>query len=221
MKKSLILALAGVLILLLIAVLNGCGKGTQMDANKPNSNEMSTNSKTQPPENKNLREIWLAGGCFWGSEAYLAKLNGVVYTDVGYANGKTENPTYEQVTYRNTGHAETVYVKYDPAQISLVTLLTYYFKVVDPTSLNRQGNDTGVQYRTGIYYKNAADKATIDAVISQEQKKYAAPIVTEVLPLTNYYIAEAAHQQYLRKNPGGYCHINLSILDNDPIAKGK
>ena len=175
----------------------------------------------QPSLDKNHREIWLAGGCFWGLEAYLDKLNGVVYTDVGYANGNTENPTYEQVCYNNTGHAETVYVQYDPQRIDLATLLTYFFKVVDPTTLNRQGNDRGVQYRSGIYYKDPADKALIDQVMSNEQRKHSAKLVTEVAPLRNYYVAEEYHQKYLVKNPGGYCHIDLSSLDEDPLAKAK
>ena len=166
------------------------------------------------------REIWLAGGCFWGLEAYLDKLQGVVTTNVGYANGNTENPTYEQVCHNNTGHVETVCVQYDPKRIDLATLISYFFKVVDPTSLNRQGNDRGVQYRTGIYFKDPTDKAVIDAVIAKEQLNYSAKIVTEVALLRNYYVAEEYHQQYLAKNPDGYCHIDLSSLDGDPLAKG-
>jgi peptide methionine sulfoxide reductase msrA/msrB len=173
----------------------------------------------QPPLAAGHREIWLAGGCFWGLEAYLDKLEGVVYADVGYANGNTENPTYEQVCYSNTGHAEAVYVQYDPQRIELATLLGYFFKVVDPTSLNRQGNDRGIQYRSGIYYRDPADKATIDQVIASEQKKYSAKIVTEVVPLRNYYVAETYHQKYLVKNPNGYCHIDLTSLDKDPQNK--
>jgi len=171
--------------------------------------------------NDDLKEIWLAGGCFWGLEAYVAKLNGVVNTNVGYANGKTEKPTYEQVCSGQTGHAETVYIQYDPMQIDLATLLTYFFKVVDPTSLNQQGNDRGTQYRSGIYYQDIADKAIIDQVVSQEQSQYVALIVTEVLPLRSYYIAEEYHQQYLANNPNGYCHIDLSSLDHDPRANGR
>jgi peptide methionine sulfoxide reductase msrA/msrB len=169
--------------------------------------------------NRKYREIWLAGGCFWGLEAYLDKLNGVITTNVGYANGNTENPTYEQVCHNNTGHAETVYVQYDPKRIDLATLITYFFKVVDPTSLNRQGNDRGVQYRSGIFFKDTTDKAVIEQAIADEQKKYSARIVTEVKPLLNYYIAEEYHQKYLAKNPNGYCHIDLSSLDKDPMAK--
>lgn len=166
-------------------------------------------------DHKNLHEIWLAGGCFWGLEAYLLKIKGIVATNVGYGNGNTQHPSYKQVCYENTGHAEMVYVQYDSEKISLLALLNYYFKVIDPLSVNRQGNDIGSQYRTGIYYKAVEDKAIIDRVIAQEQGKYAARIVTEVLPIANYYVAEEEHQKYLLKNPQGYCHINLALLDEE------
>jgi peptide methionine sulfoxide reductase msrA/msrB len=212
MKTDFTLVLIGIAIIALVAVMSGCGKELAMNTNNKRP--------AQPTLDANHREIWLAGGCFWGLEAYMEKLNGVVYADVGYANGNTENPTYEQVCSGNTGHAEAVYVQYDPKHIDLATMLAYFFKVVDPTTLNRQGNDRGIQYRSGIYYKDPADKAVIDEVIAQEQLKYPAKIVTEVAPLRNYYVAEEYHQQYLAKNPGGYCHIDLSSLDKDPRAKG-
>ena len=189
-----------------------------MNANQVSNNYQVNNRQVLPLEDKNLREVWLAGGCFWGIDAYLSKLNGVVYTNVGYANGQIENPTYEQVCSSNTGFTETVYAQYDPKRIDLSTLVTYFFKVVDPTSLNKQGNDRGSQYRSGIYYKDAADKGTIEKVITEEQLKYKSTIITEVVPLRNYYVAEDYHQKYLEKNPNGYCHINLSSLDNDPNA---
>ena len=220
MENSLTKVLAGITIFILLAVLSGCGKGLAMNTGSANDNRKTVYRQEQPPVTGNIREIWLAGGCFWGLEAYLDKLNGVVFTNVGYGNGNTENPTYQQVCSNNTGHAETVYVQYDPKLIDLPTLLTYYFKVVDPTSVNRQGNDRGSQYRSGIYYKDSGDKAVIDQVIAQEQKKYSAAVVTEVLPLRNYYVAEDYHQKYLEKNPNGYCHIDLSTLDADPMAKG-
>lgn len=168
-----------------------------------------------------LREIWLAGGCFWGLQAYLDRLSGVMYTNVGYANGEADNPSYQQVCGGSTGHAETVYVQYDPAQMDLATLLVYFFKAIDPTSVNRQGNDWGSQYRSGIYYQDAADKPVIEQAVAVEQKKYTTAIVTEVLPLRNYYPAEEYHQKYLEKNPGGYCHIDLSSLDRDSMARRK
>ena len=157
-----------------------------------------------------LREIWFAGGCFWGVEAYFARIPGVVRTSVGYANGKTTNPTYYDI--KHTGHAETVQINYDPRKVNLRILLEYFFHIIDPTSLNQQGNDIGTQYRTGIYYKDDGDLMIIKAVVDAIQKKYKKPVATEVLPLENYFPAEEYHQEYLDKNPGGYCHINLTSL---------
>ncbi|MGI6558285.1 MAG: peptide-methionine (R)-S-oxide reductase MsrB [Limnochordia bacterium] len=154
-----------------------------------------------------MAEIYLAGGCFWGMEKYLASIRGVVSTEVGYANGKTSNPTYEDVCHKNTGHAETVRVNYDPDVISLRFLLQLYFEAIDPTSVNRQGGDVGVQYRTGIYYTDSADLPVIQEAIGQLQKTLHRPVAVEVKPLENYWPAEEYHQKYLDKNPGGYCHI--------------
>lgn len=162
---------------------------------------------------KNLHTIYLAGGCFWGVQAYLKELPGVYKTEVGYANGTTPNPTYEQVCTNKTGYAETVKVSYDPSVITTAQLLDGFFKVVDPTSLNQQGNDRGSQYRSGIYYIDAGDKAIAEAAVDKQKKIYTAPVVTEVTPLTRYYKAEEYHQDYLDKNPGGYCHINLNDAD--------
>jgi len=156
-----------------------------------------------------MKRIVLAGGCFWGMEAYFQRLEGVVETEVGYANGTTENPTYEQVCRHTTGYAEVLSVVYDETIISLETLLKHFWKVIDPTLLNRQGGDIGDQYRTGIYYQNAEDVEVIKASLAEEQKKIEKPIVTEVKPLANYYVAETYHQKYLDKNPHGYCHIPL------------
>lgn len=164
-------------------------------------------------ENRELSEIYLAGGCFWGVEAYFARIYGVAKTSVGYANGETKKPSYHDIA--STGHAETICVFYDCKVVSLVTLLDYFFKITQPTSKNRQGNDIGTQYRTGIYYTNVDDLAFIEAVVAEEQKKYKMPIVTEVLPLENFYEAEDYHQNYLLKNPNGYCHIDFSSLKQD------
>ena len=164
--------------------------------------------------NQVVRKIWLAGGCFWGVEAYFARISGVAETNVGYANGKTNNPTYEKIPV--TGHVETVEVSYNPQIISLDQLLTYFFGIIDPTIKNRQGPDTGTQYRTGIYYEDEADLAVIKEIVKEEQKKYDRPIVTEIKPLEGYFLAEDYHQDYLKKNPGGYCHIDLSKL---PVQK--
>jgi methionine-S-sulfoxide reductase len=157
-------------------------------------------------------EIYLAGGCFWGMEKYLSLIKGVEATQVGYANGKTLFPTYEEVCHNNTGHAETVKVVYNPEVISLKELLKLYFEAIDPTSLNRQGADVGTQYRTGIYYINERDLPVIREAIAELQKKYDKPVVIEVEPLRNYSPAEEYHQKYLDKNPGGYCHISPELF---------
>lgn len=154
-----------------------------------------------------MSEIYLAGGCFWGLEKYLASIRGVQYTQVGYANGKTENPTYEEVCYKNTGHAETVRVQYDAKILPLEFLLELYYDAIDPVSLNRQGGDRGVQYRTGIYYIDVKDLPIIEDSIAKLQKRYDKPIAIEIKKLDNFYPAEEYHQKYLDKNPGGYCHI--------------
>lgn len=162
---------------------------------------------------KQTKEIYLAGGCFWGLEKYLSLLNGVVSTQVGYANGKTKAPSYEDVCYRNTGHAETVKVVYDPTQISLSFLLSLFFDVIDPVSVNRQGNDVGTQYRTGIYYVNPEDEPVIKAAIHALAQRFDKPIAIEVLALCQYDPAEDYHQKYLDQNPGGYCHIGSSMFE--------
>jgi len=158
-----------------------------------------------------LKEIALAGGCFWGVDEFFSRKEGVLSTKSGYSNGQVDNPTYEEVCTGKTGHAETVLVQYDESRISLETILEKFFKVIDPTSLNRQGNDIGTQYRTGIYYIDTKDKETIDNFIEQKQPRYSSPIVVEVEPLRNFFDAEEYHQDYLKKNPRGYCHIDLSI----------
>lgn len=158
-------------------------------------------------------EIYLAGGCFWGVEKYLSLIKGVESTQVGYANGKTLFPTYEEVCHNNTGHAETVKVVYDPSKITLKELLNIYFEAIDPISMNKQGADVGVQYRTGIYYINESDLSVIQQAISELQKKYDKPIAIEVEPLKNYSPAEEYHQKYLDKNPGGYCHISYDTFE--------
>lgn len=160
-----------------------------------------------------MKEIYLAGGCFWGVEKYLGSLPGVGGTDVGYANGKTEHPSYEEVCSGSTGHTEAVRVEYDPMKISLSHILHMYFDVIDPTSLNRQGNDVGSQYRTGIYYVNSEDEMVIRQSIARLQQGYEKPVVIEVKPLENYYLAEEYHQNYLDKNPGGYCHIDRDSFE--------
>lgn len=158
----------------------------------------------------NKKIIYLAGGCFWGMEGYFKRINGVLSTETGYANGHTENPSYEQVCQQNTGHAETLKVEYDADVISLTDILRHFFRVIDPTTLNRQAHDVGTQYRSGIYYTDPADRDIIQATIKAEQGRYSKPIVVENLPLEQYFPAEEYHQDYLEKNPGGYCHIDIS-----------
>lgn len=168
-----------------------------------------------------LKTIYLAGGCFWGVEAYLEKVYGVADVVSGYANGDTENPTYEDVSYKNSGHAETVKVDYDPARISLEQILDYYLLVVDPTSMNKQGNDRGVQYRSGVYYTDESERKIIEERLNKEQAKYADKIVVEVEKLDNFYEAEEYHQDYLKKNPNGYCHIDISKANEVIIDQSK
>ncbi len=153
-----------------------------------------------------MKEIYLAGGCFWGTQKFFDQFDGIVKTEVGYANGPEKAPTYEEVC-ADSGHAETVRIAYDEKVISLTQVLKYYFMVIDPVSVNQQGHDTGIQYRTGIYFTNIDQKPEIDAVYAEEQEKYDRPLAVEVQPLKNFYSAEEYHQKYLEKNPGGYCHI--------------
>ncbi|MFA9422498.1 MAG: peptide-methionine (S)-S-oxide reductase MsrA [Sedimentibacter sp.] len=158
-----------------------------------------------------MREIYLAGGCFWGLQAFFDLREGIEETAVGYSNGNTENPTYEQVCTNKTGYTETVYIKYNEDKISLNKILEDFWKVIDPTSLNKQGGDRGTQYRTGIYYVKEDDLNDIEKSLEDIAKKYTKPIVTEVEKLKNFYRAEEYHQKYLQKNPNGYCHIDLSL----------
>ncbi|MFA6309485.1 MAG: peptide-methionine (R)-S-oxide reductase MsrB [Clostridia bacterium] len=156
------------------------------------------------------KEIWLAGGCFWGVQAYFSNIDGVTRTSVGYANGRGKNPSYHEIQY--TGHAETVSVEYNSDKVGLQTILEYFFHIIDPTLINKQGNDVGTQYRTGIYYKDEADRIIIEKFVKRQQKKYIVPIAVEISPLENFFQAEEYHQDYLKKTPGGYCHIDLNSL---------
>ncbi len=181
----------------------------------------SKNTAQQQKDKANLmntKEIYLAGGCFWGVEAYFERIPGVMDVVSGYANGNTRNPSYEQVIYMGTGHAETVKVVYDPERVDLETLLRHFFRIIDPTSLNRQGNDRGTQYRTGIYYTEEADAPLITAALQREQGKWQQPLVVENKLLVAFDDAEEYHQDYLAKNPNGYCHVDLNLVDQ-PLKK--
>ena len=169
--------------------------------------------KQEKKNMKNLSEIYFAGGCFWGTDHFLKQIRGVKSTQVGYANGNIANPTYQQVCTGKTNFAETVKVEYNPQEVPLKLLIDLFFKTIDPTSLNRQGNDKGSQYRTGIYYTDKVDLPTIRTAIDELAKEYSKPIVIEVKPLSNFYKAEEYHQDYLDKNPGGYCHINPALFE--------
>ena len=161
------------------------------------------------------REIYLAGGCFWGTEAFLKRLPGIVGCKVGYANGNgsVPHPNYEQVCSGTTGCAETVHVTYDPHVISLPLLLRAYFTTIDPTSVNRQGGDVGEQYRTGIYWTDPADEESVRGALYQLQREISRSqgrrVAVEAAPLSSFQPAEDYHQDYLDKNPSGYCHVDL------------
>ncbi len=173
-----------------------------------------------------MKTIYLAGGCFWGTQKFFDQFGGVVRTEVGYANGpegKTapgttkgegvaKPPTYQDVC-SDSGHAETVLVEFDEEKISLAELLRYYFMVIDPVSVNRQGHDSGIQYRTGIYYTDPEMLPVIRGICGEVSERIGAPLAVEVGPLVNYYPAEEYHQKYLDKNPGGYCHIPAAFFE--------
>lgn len=166
-----------------------------------------------------VKEIYLAGGCFWGAEHFFKQIDGVVRTEVGFANGNTENPSYKEVYTDTTGYAETVRICFDDSRVGLKFLLRMFFKAIDPTSMNKQGEDEGTRYRTGIYYKNPDDLPAIRLVFEEEQKKHSAPLAVEVEPLRNFYSAEEYHQDYLDKNPDGYCHLPLELFQFARNAK--
>ena len=158
-----------------------------------------------------MRTIYLAGGCFWGMQKFFDQFEGVLSTQVGYANGPDRAPTYQEVC-RNSGHAETVRIDYDEGKLSLDKLLELYFLVIDPLSVNKQGGDEGIQYRTGVYYTNPDQLPMIQAAFEKEAAKVGSPLAVELLPLTNFFPAEEYHQKYLDKNPGGYCHIPQRMM---------
>ena len=159
--------------------------------------------------NEFMKTIYFAGGCFWGVEHFFKGVDGVRSATPGYANGNKENPTYKEVYTDTTGFAETVKVDYNPDRVSLETLLTLFFTIIDPLSLNRQGHDEGTRYRTGVFYTDAEDRPIIEEAFRAVEAKLGARPVTELEPLRNFYPAEDYHQDYLDKNPGGYCHLPL------------
>lgn len=170
-----------------------------------------THQKERPVQHT----IYLAGGCFWGLQAYMERIYGVLDTQVGYANGKSDHTSYQEVS--KSDHAETVKVVFDPSKISLDKLLLYYFKVIDPTSIDKQGNDIGRQYRTGIYYSDPKDAPIVAKALERLQQENTQKIQIELEPLKNYVVAEPYHQDYLKKNPHGYCHIDLKQAEEPLI----
>jgi peptide methionine sulfoxide reductase msrA/msrB len=209
MRRTLgLLALLTLLSLTLVA----CAPRSTVSS-APDSAKSTTTSATAG--GANLKTIYLAGGCFWGLEKYVALVHGVANAEVGYANGNRDNARYGD----GSGYAEVVKIDYDPAVAPLGFILGLYYDAIDPVSVNRQGNDVGTEYRTGIYYTDPADKAVIEKSIAELQKSLSDPVAIEVRPLVRYNAAEDYHQDYLAKNPGGYCHIPRKLFDAAKAAR--
>ena len=165
-----------------------------------------------------LKDIWFAAGCFWGAQKFFKQIDGVEFTEVGFANGKVQNPSYQQVYTDTTGHAECVHVRYDPERVSLKRLTELYFKIIDPLSLNKQGEDEGTRYRTGVYYEDERDFNILREVFFDTEKRLGVEeMPVELQRLKCFYPADEYHQDYLDKNPGGYCHLSPEIFK---LAKG-
>ncbi len=159
------------------------------------------------------KDIWFAAGCFWGAQKFFKLIEGVEFTEVGFANGRIPNPTYQEVYTDTTGHAECVHVRYNPSVVSLQRLTELFFQIIDPLSLNKQGEDEGTRYRTGVYYDDEQDLDTLTTVFQEEKAKLGVPeIPVELLHLSSFYRAEEYHQDYLDKNPSGYCHLNPALF---------
>lgn len=197
-------------------LLVGCSSPTRTGTE---NDKVASKPSSEPPRSEHMATIYLAGGCFWGVEKYIASIQGVLNTEAGYANGTTDSPTYGEVVTGLTGDAETVRVDYDPTVAPLPFILELLYKAIDPTSVNRQGNDVGTQYRSGIYYSDEADLPVIERSIAQLQERYDKPIAIEVAPLTSFTTAEEYHQDYLEKNPQGYCHIGGDLFRSAAEAK--
>lgn len=195
----------------LVVCLGGCGSPAVSSAEMPHE----IVQENMPTDGQ--KEIYLAGGCFWGTELYTSLVYGVVSAESGYANGATSHPSYREVC-NGSGHAETVHIVYDPAKVSLDQLLLAFYDSIDPTAKDRQGNDIGRQYRSGIYYvpnadgSESADAAVIRTSLDALQQRIGKPLAIEVAPIVNFYRAEDAHQEYLVKNPNGYCHISPALI---------
>lgn len=234
MRQSLFI----ITLLIIGLLLSACGQrdaGIQKSQIPASQQHHTQNSYTLNEDVENVNEhldysssdletIYLAGGCFWGVEAFTEKLYGVKEVQSGYANGTTKNPTYEDVIHGDDGFVEAVEVTYDPERIELKTLIDDLFLVIDPTSQNKQGNDVGEQYRSGIYTEDAQILPEIKTIVDKQQTYYEDPLAIETTILQNFYVAEDEHQNYLAKNPDGYCHIDLTVTDElaiKPIEKDK
>jgi len=204
-------ACVAALIALALLVLSASGCGSK---ETPGGAVGSTVSP-RPMGGKGVKTVYLAGGCFWGTEKYLDAIHGVTATEVGCANGASRSATYGD----GSGYAEAVRVDYDPSVAPLPFLLRVFYQAMDPTSVDRQGNDVGTEYRSGIYYTDPADRPIIDASLAQLQTQHDKPIAIETGPLKNYTRAEDYHQRYLQKNPGGYCHIPLNLFKQAASAR--
>ena len=158
-----------------------------------------------------MQTIYLAGGCFWGLQKFFDQFDGVLETEVGYANGPDAAPSYQDVC-NDSGHAETVRIAYDEDKLPLKKVLDYYFMVIDPLSVNRQGHDEGIQYRTGVFYTDESQLPELRTAFDRERQKAGAPLAVVLEPLRNFFSAEEYHQKYLDKNPNGYCHIPQKYL---------
>jgi len=200
------------LALFLVLVLSACSSQSL------NNEETTSNDTISLAASGDLETIYFAGGCFWGVEEYFSRVEGVIDAESGYANGKTVNPTYTEVSFGNTGHVETVKVQYEPSVITLDELVSKYLKIVNPYTCNKQGNDEGEQYRTGIYYINDIQKESIETLIAIFEANADKEVAIEILPLDNYYIAEEYHQDYLKKNPNGYCHISFDSVEEEEVV---
>ena len=199
-------------------VLAGCSsnqQAKQLPAEEPGISTPTASSDASTTAGGPLKTIYLAGGCFWGLEKYVGLVRGVVDAESGYANGSKDNARYGD----GSGYAEVVKVVYNPAEAPLPFLLGLYYDAIDPTTVNRQGNDVGTEYRTGIYYTDPADKAVIEDSLAELQTQLSEPVAIESEPLTTYTPAEEYHQDYLEKNPGGYCHIPRKLFDAAAAAR--
>ena len=210
MHRCLIL-LAGS-VLFLTGALSGSLAGSPASAAPTSAGDPSPGQGRAPA----LREIYFAGGCFWGVQEYFSRIPGVAETQAGYANGSARHPSYREVCTGKTGHAETVRVTYNPALVSLETLAVQFFAIIDPLSVNRQGNDAGTQYRTGMYYADPADRPVLASVMAGVQASVQGKVAVELEALTSFHPAEDYHQDYLKKHPGGYCHISFESLGDLP-----